>query len=382
MPKIDLPYYKRHDLLKQVMTILTSGLKSSVTLFAHRRQGKTAFIDHELLPEAFRRGWQGVYINLWRRRSEPELALVEGLEAAVAELGPEKVHGKWKLQKARAAVKVGMTGVEVGAAVEAERGSQVDPSRPLENRLASAIDNLVGEPILLLVFDEFQALAGSDQDDFVAALRTALARHEGEVLVFYTGSSRAGLNTMFQRQRAPLFASSMPIDLPVLGRGFVVSRAELLKRRTGIEADIGAMDRLFGKVLRTPEFMNEITLWLMVYAHNGDTAELDRAYREWLVRLRDTAIGHTLATLAPVREGVMLLLADTGHPGLFSAQAHAWIQNYVGARADVTKSKIQAAIRWLQRNGLVVPMDGGVTRDYEVDDYAARIYLRERVRSR
>jgi hypothetical protein len=57
---------------------------SNITLFAPRRQGKTQFVIHELLPGARELGWFAARIDLWRNRDDPALGLVEGLEAIAA----------------------------------------------------------------------------------------------------------------------------------------------------------------------------------------------------------------------------------------------------------------------------------------------------------
>lgn len=78
----DLPYFPRPDLLGKVFAVYDSGLKQGVTLFAPRRQGKTLFARRELIPAAEARNWRTAYLDLWARRSQPDLGLVEGLELA------------------------------------------------------------------------------------------------------------------------------------------------------------------------------------------------------------------------------------------------------------------------------------------------------------
>src|SRR5690606_16190436 len=73
-------YYPRPSLTEQVLRVFSSGLRQGVTLFAPRRQGKAWFVQNELRPAAYEAGWQAIYIDLWRLRSNPTLGLVRALE--------------------------------------------------------------------------------------------------------------------------------------------------------------------------------------------------------------------------------------------------------------------------------------------------------------
>ena len=118
--------------------------------------------------------------------------------------------------------------------------------------------------ITLLILDEFQALASIDRDDFVAAFRTALQKHRGRLLVFYTGSSRAALNGMFRRSKAPLFQSTHSLTLPELDRGFIEDRAAFLAQRSGLEVDVDSLHAAFARLGHSPEFLNGLILDMMI----------------------------------------------------------------------------------------------------------------------
>ena len=107
----DLPYFPRAGLLQDVLRIYESRLKQGVTLFAPRRQGKTSFVKHELIPATRELGWQTLYVDLWKRRSEPELALVEALEAMV-ELRHSGLRRKWATKRVKAKAKTPAGDVE------------------------------------------------------------------------------------------------------------------------------------------------------------------------------------------------------------------------------------------------------------------------------
>lgn len=361
----ELPYFPRPTLLQGVLRIYLSGLQQAVTLFAPRRQGKTLFVKNELIPAGTEAGWHVVYLDLWARRSEPELALVEGLEAEL-----EHTAGKrFKVTKLTAKAKP--PGAEVGA--EAEPAS-VAAEPVLENRLAAVLDALVdlspSQPTLL-VLDEFQALANAGSTDFVAAFRTALQKHQGKLLVFYTGSSREALNTMFRRQKAPLFESAFPLTLPDLERDFVVDRAEFLRERTFLVVDVDALDAVFERLGRSPEYLNAIIINLMIGGHT----DVDAAMHAWVESQREAGFGARLHELNAYDRAVLRMLAQPERPKAFSKEALDLVRSVLPADAAITTSRIQGSMRRLMRHQLVAPT--GEYGDYEIDDRGLMIWLRQ-----
>ncbi|MET0254837.1 MAG: hypothetical protein ABW193_03545 [Luteibacter sp.] len=363
----ELPYFPRKGLVDEVLQILTSGLKQGITLFAPRRQGKTSFVCHELIPAAHELGWQTLYIDLWRRRGEPELALVEGLEAFV-----EKRQSGWRrrlrFKQLRATASAGPA--ELESTLEPIHFA---PDAVLENRLDSALSTLAEKGVTLLVLDEVQALAGSKREDFVAALRTVIQKLHGRLLVFYTGSSRHGLNDMFRQQKAPLFASAMPVQLPALGDDFIEDRLVFLEERTRAAVDKSLLTAAFEQLGRTPEFMNEVILHLLI-AGDGD---IDAAMSKWLRSHREAGAGSLLDELKPMELALMQLLATVDHPPIYSAEAIDALNARAGIGEKVTTGKIQTALRRLSRMELVAPT--GRHGEYEVEDRTVLLQLRSGV---
>ncbi|WP_043691902.1 hypothetical protein [Luteibacter sp. 9133] len=360
----ELPYFPRKGLVEDVLQILTSGLKQGVTLFAPRRQGKTSFVRHELIPAAHELGWKTLYIDLWRRRGEPELALVEGLEAFL-----EARRSGWKrrLRFRQLRAKASAGAAEVESTLEPV---SFTPDAVLENRLDFALSALAEKDVTLLVLDEVQALAGAKREDFVAALRTVIQKLQGRLLVFYTGSSREGLNHMFRQQRAPLFASAMPVQLPDLGDDFIEDRMVFLAERTRARIDEASLRNAFERLGRTPEFLNEVILHLLI-AGNGN---IDAAMAKWMQSHTETGAGALLEELRPLELALMNMLAQPGHPSVYSTESVAWLSRWPDIDASLTTAKIQAALKRLTRMELVAPT--GRQGDYEIEDRAVLLQLR------
>lgn len=364
----DAPYFPRPDLLARVLRVYASGLRQAVTLFAPRRQGKTWFVLHELLPAAEETGWQPVYIDLWRMRSDPARGLVHALEREAGEGSKSWL----KKLKVKAKVPLGPAGLDV----ELRGDQQASPNRdlPLEERLEAALDTLVARAnVTLLVIDEFQALAIDKSEHFVAAFRTVLQKHKGRLLVFYTGSSREALNRMFRQVKAPLFRSAQALQLPDLGVDFVVDRAELLQERTGLGVDREALAEAFERLGNSPEFLNWLIVDMMV---RGD-ADVESSMREWMEQQRVEHFDELLTRLKQHDLGVLLFLSIPNSPSIYSADGLRTIAELSTAESTVTASKVQASLNRLRKMGLVAPT--GETGGYEIEDRSLTVWLREYV---
>ena len=140
--QFELPYYPRPEFLNGVLMVLTSGLQHGVTLFAPRRQGKTTFVQKELMPAAREAGWQVIYLDLWRLRSDPATGLVEGLEAIACKKA-KGLLAKFRLSKVTGSFKPPMAELKVEAEREKHGNAPPYSAPPLENRLATTLDALV-----------------------------------------------------------------------------------------------------------------------------------------------------------------------------------------------------------------------------------------------
>lgn len=365
---VELPYVRRPELLESVMTVLTTRLKQGVTLFAPRTKGKTWFVRHELIPAAKKLRWQVVYVDLWSNRNEPEIALVEGLE----DQGAPKSGLFQTIKLSKVGVKVKPPAVEFGAEFEPEAKTKRELT--LSRRLRLAMDKLVdhSKSTTLLVIDEFQTLAKTKNNDFVAAFRTAIQAHQGKLVIVYTGSSRAALMGMFTRQKAPLFDSAFPIDLPDLGREFIEDRVKFIATRSGRKVPIDKLEQVFKRVDRSPQAMNEIVLQILV---SGDP-EPEAAFKVWLEKKR-AETSNRLNDLSALELIMLSYLArdDEDRHSTYSSEAKAELANIAGFKSPLTTSQVQSTVKKLERKDLIVPTE--VPGAYEVSQVAIWSVIRE-----
>lgn len=357
----NIRYFPRADLVAQVHKLLTSGLANALTMFAARRMGKTLFVREELIPATDAWRWRAVYIDLWIRRDQPELGLVEELEAAGEGLGP---LAKLKPDKVKAKARY------ANVDVQAEWGKAAAPN-DLQARLRAAMRKIVGsgdEPVLLVI-DEFQTLAAGKHEDFVAAFRATMQELQPQLKLFFTGSSRNALNNMFRKRKAPLFESAMSLPLPELGNDFVGDRAAVFEEMTGKPMDIAELAKVFDAIARVPMYLNQIILHTVVSL----TTDPWEGFRRWKHELGETGPREQWLKLKPVDRIIMEHLAHQLPESLFSAEFSAKVSRILAEPKPYTPQRIQTAVNRLVKNMILAPK--GEAGEYEIEDRAIAIYV-------
>ena len=365
-----LPYFPRPDLLASILRLLLSG--TNVTLFAPRRHGKTQFVRNELLPSLNEDGWFAARVDLWRNRDNPVLGLVEGLEAVAQASQPKRsiLSTPLDLKSIRTTFKT--PGVDIEGRWVPATGAVFAPQATMANRVADAL-HVIAErgSHALIALDEFQALAVPGAEDFVASLRTVLQDLEGSLSVIFTGSSRAGLNRLFQRAKAPLFRSAETVTLPNLGDDFVDSRADYLADIASLAVDRDQLKLLYPRLCYTPLFLNQLVRGMLV---SGDT-DVPRGFQRWLARKRDGEYADLIYCLSDLEFAVVVRLATGVDNSVYTAEARQAMGEFMAATRPPEVSKVQTAIRKLTNGGIVDPT--GTKGSYEIADQGFQIVLRE-----
>ena len=356
----NIRYFPRPELVNQVHVLLTAGMVNALTLFAARRMGKTLFVREELIPAAEAGYWQTIYIDLWIRRDQPELGLVEELEKAAKAPG---VLGKLKPQKLE--VKAGYANTEL----QAQWGEGPGP-QDLQARLRAAMQTIVGSsngPVLLII-DEFQTLAAGKHEDFVAAFRATMQELQPKLKLFFTGSSRDALNTMFRKRKAPLFESAMSLTLPELGKDFVEDRAAVFEEMTGKPMDVAELSKVFDTVAHVPMYLNQIILHTVVSL----TTDPWEGFRRWKHELGETGPREQMLKLKPVDKIIIEHLAKGMPESLFSVEFSDKVSRALPEPKPYTPQRIQTAVNRLVKSMVLAPK--GETGEYEIEDRALAIY--------
>jgi hypothetical protein len=312
-------------------------------LFGPRQTGKTSLLIEEVLPAAREAGRRTVYIECWADRRDPAAGIGHALAKALDEARRPPAGIARTLRRRVGAV--GIAGVQVE--LEPELASSLPASKYLRiDALLSLLLRETREP-LLLVFDEFQAVAEAEQPDAVAAaVRAALASHPGRVGAVFSGSSEVQLLELFTRSRTPLYGFASPEPYPLLGKDFVAHVARRFKAATTRELPAAEALALLATLGHQPEpFLHAVAI-AMAQPRWG----LQRALAAMLdprVRNRWTV---AFSALTPIQRGVLVAvhhgLAPTSREGLELAAQWAGVPR-------VAASSAARALEALALQGLV-----------------------------
>lgn len=190
-----------------------------IAMFGPRQTGKTTLLREEVMPACAAAGLLPVYIECWADKANPLLSINYALRKALEALTLSP--GKRGVRLAKTPVKkMGAVGLSLELGALAERNIPDNPCLAFDALLTSLMEESGKD--LVLIFDEFQAVAeASDADTIAAALRAALTQASQRVGVIFSGSSQHLLLEMFSRARTPLYNFANTEPYPLLKEDFV-----------------------------------------------------------------------------------------------------------------------------------------------------------------
>lgn len=350
-------HYPRTALAEQFLDTFELGSSSALTLFAPRRMGKTEFVLQDLIPLATERGYLPVYVSFWEYKADPTLCLQRALRQANKELG--WVHRVKTGATSVATLSVGVSGVG-SLGVGSNKPRSVDEST-LEI-ISSEFDRLFkGRRRVLLCLDEVQHLAtDSAFEPLVYFLRTLIDTRRQVLKVVYTGSSRYGLQRLFNRRKAPLFNSASQIDLPELGSDFVrhilAAFHQATQRKISLQDGIAA----FRSLNKVPYELRRVIELLM---HGGCIDIKSKAQKHVDEGLEIARYQMLWEELKAIDQAVLIRLVESGR-GLYQEESRRFIASWLGIPEEVVPVHVvQNAVNRMRGN-LIAPLEYG-TWDFE-----------------
>lgn len=312
-------------------------------LFGPRQTGKTTLLREEVMPLVEAGGALPVYVECWADKTDPLGSINYAMRKALDNL---KVSPRGLERTARTPLrKVGLAGASIELADEPTRKQPASPFLLFDALLTELLDETKQD--LVLIFDEFQAVAHGPQADAVAAaLRAALTQASKRVGAIFSGSSETLLLETFSRSRAPLYGFANPEPYALLREDFVGHVARKYRLATG--RDLNQVDAL--RVLQLlgsqPEpFLNAVgntmsnPKWGI---DDGLKAMLDPGLRnKWTINW---------SSLTDLQRGALRLVFERRPPT--AAQSLEWLAAQLHEK-KVQASSVTRAIEALQTKGLV-----------------------------
>jgi hypothetical protein len=234
--------------------------------------------------------------------------------------------------------------IELGES-PSDRDLPLDPGLRFDS-LIRRIHREQGRPILLLL-DEFQALAESDSKlglSVVSALRAALQTHKEAVFAVFTGSSQGDLAAMFTQARAPMYQFAQQMDFPHLGSEWPAAlQAHFRAIHQGREPSLVDLDRLFSAVDYRPGILRDIVVLMSAEGLTDVDVGL-----EAFSRRQETVAGfkQSFGSLRLFDRAMVRVLAEGLKP--MSDEAQARLASLLPANAQPSKGKARLAVERLK----------------------------------
>lgn len=355
-------HYSRTDLSDQSVKTLDIGLIKSVALFAPRRMGKTEFLRKDLMPAAERAGYTTMYVSLWESREDPATVLLDALQQAAE---GEGVPPKFRRRFGRPGTKIG-----VGAQASWEQGTAEVSNRMRD--LRQWMDALAQKknPTLLLI-DEIQVLADEKRHGaLVAVLRSALDKHGDQIKAVFTGSSSAGLQRLFQKERAPLFPFSYPIPFPPMGREFVQHLLQAFTHATQRHLDEEQAWQAFQDLDQVPEYFR----WMIANMVQLGSTDIATALRGVKAAIQESAeYPNRWAALPAIDQAVLSILVQEKKP--YAKETRELIAERMGVAAkSITVGVVQRSLTRMSAKGVITTTGN---RKYAVEDRAFAAWIKQ-----
>lgn len=256
---------------------------SGLFLAAPRRTGKSTFLREDLVPEAGRRNWLSIYVDLWSDRArDPSLLLAEAIKNAIAEQQGVIT---------RLAKSAGLDKLSIMGALTFDLAKVGQPGGVMLTDALAHLAKIAGRPVLLIVDEAQHALtseAGVNAMFSLKAARDSLNHGAAGTRLFLvlTGSHRDKLAHLVLKKDQPFFGSQVT-PFPLLKQDFTDAYTNWVNARLAASNQFNKQDmyQAFQWVGHRPEMLKaiigEIALDL------GDARNLGELLKEGAAGLRD-----------------------------------------------------------------------------------------------
>jgi hypothetical protein len=325
---------------------------SGLFLAAPRRTGKSTFLREEFIPEAIRRDWLSIYVDLWMDQArDPALLIGETLQVEIArhESAIKKVLKK-----------IGLNKVNVIGAQFEFGGMAATGGLTLSDGLAY-LSEAVKKPIVLIIDEAQHALnskAGINAMFAIKAARDRLNQKSGDerLYLIFTGSHRDKLAHLVLKKDQPFFGAQVT-TFPFLGRDFTDAFTDwvnpLLASNRAFEKD--DMHIAFEQVGYRPEILKAIVA--EVALEYGDAGNLGELIKSESVLLRTrlwTEFKAEFHGLTAVQKAVFIVLMRSGKDFTpFGEETMKAYHKAISGDINLGTQTIQSALDALREKNLV-----------------------------
>jgi hypothetical protein len=328
---------------KRELAELSSDILSgqNVILFSPRRYGKTSLIL-EVLERVRAQGVLTVYLDLFKVVSEGDFVSAYAREVArLCGGGIRTALRRIRSLLPRLVPKVVLRGEDIEAELEFEfdlRGER----EPLLGDLFEAVATLAGErgKRAVVVFDEFQELAGWDEGERVQRHMRAHFQHHEEVSYVFLGSKRHLMEEIFQNKNRPFYRFGKHFPLGKIPEGEFAEFIQARFAATGFRVEEGVAERILAVTENHPYYTQLLchVLWDRLRDERLVTPEhVDAGVEE--VLSREAHAFHDMWDTLPLKARQLLVaLAKEGDPRVEIYSARFLQRHNLGPASSVQRA--------------------------------------------
>lgn len=337
----------------------TSGL----FLAGPRRVGKSTFLLEDLIPEAQKRQWLTVYVDLWANKlTDPSLLITEAIKTRIA-------AQKGKLGKL--ARHVQLQKLNLLKTIEIDF---LKPGLPDNITLADLLADLVrlsGKPVLLTIDEAQHALTTQNGINAMFSIKSARdqinsSQREPDFMLVLTGSNRDKLAQLVIKKDQPFFGSEITA-FPLLGRDYTDFFTEIVNKSLAPNNQFSkdSMWEAFQLIGHRPEVLRQIVGQIAISNDAQSFSELLK---------QDVSIWHSqiweefendFNTLPPLHQAILTLLIKQGRLwSPFSEESMSYYKKAIN-QPILSASSVQTAIQSLREQGFIWQSNRGA---YALED--------------
>jgi hypothetical protein len=335
-------HYNRPVLAKTITQQLTSGLFNRLAFLGQRRIGKTMFLLKDLTPSLVKANCIPVYISMWSNKNAPHKEIINKLQMAIQHVGKKGVLASVLTAEITKLKALGIT---------AEFG-QLDPVVASDDDLiiiGNLLRQLVNEAAknrVILLIDEIQHLITAKEfSPLQYMLRTILDELNESIGVLYTGSSRNGIEAMFNNKNMPFYNSANQVAFPYLGEEYVSHINGMLKKHFDLRYSNIELNTYFNAINKSAFWFDRLAQYLAL--NQTSLSDGCRVINEMMEL--ENQYDSTVDALTAIQQGVLVRVS--ANQSRYDKQA---IELYkkLGVK-KTSRSQIQSAFKSLETKRLI-----------------------------
>lgn len=290
-------------LAKNITGQLTSGLFNRLAYLGQRRIGKTMFLLKDLTPALLKANCIPVYISMWSNKNAPQKEIINKLQLSIDQLGKKSAMQSVLTAEITKVKALGIT-AEFGKLDPVVTSD--DELIIISNLLRQLVEKAAHKRVILLV-DEIQHLITAKEfSPLQFMLRTILDELNESIGVLYTGSSRRGIEAMFNDKDMPFFNSANQVAFPHLGDDYVLHINGMLNKHFGLHYNSAELIGYFNSINQSAFWFDRLAQYL---ALNQVSLKEGCKNIDEMMRL-ESQYDSTVDALTNIQQGVLVRVVD------------------------------------------------------------------------